>query len=738
MTLFDKSVHNATTWRFLEHGCETSARLFQKKKSPDERQKLFDACKQCFNPYRLLMSEVEVSSPRDYCYDSILRIPFSCLQAVRGAFFYALIPVRRCMDSWQTALKEVLDRANFELKSYYSYREGLVVRTVFSVIHRTNPNISTVGLGRLISKHFNWSEGQTNSFIPIMRLPNSLWVAYGMAHVACHRISSVVSDEGFNGKTDLGCKLGSFTSEMMRCNAFGRQLRQFSLELPQEASNEAQARNTARMQHFGLDPRYGVRDELPWNSKNKLASAVSCLMQVTTCPPACFPLTALTSPSQAKAGDPYLRMLAELQRVISSYHGAVSDRFQHEDIQSKLVCVHVLIRFVRPVRMYGVNSLYESLQKISHAIKYSTQLTIAPVDFCTRSAPNNTLALAILAGFNDTPSASRDALWKQWTSPLPVPLPMSCLPSPPAAVIIQHATLDPNPFVAKGSPTLDIAWAGVNPEQQFAPSRAGTPRPPASRAGTPRPPASRAGTPKPAAEQASGLLLHLLQEALFSDPDFRPGTEDAKAKFHDLLLVPPAWIYSAEDAQLFATSVQGSLLARNTLKNSLLRCLKMLSEPMLEVGEAVFDASISMVEALRDGKDTIRDIERLFMRGYDNTRGILPVIRALSSVEVEPVHEFFGIGMKRPLDGAQTSSNTRRKKLASLVAAMGEHSKIRQIYVDLLLANDRLYAMNPSEGFCWNWAEIVGHVEELKDILAAGSKHCGELLQMMADTERDC
>jgi hypothetical protein len=145
-----------------------------------------------------------------------------------------------------------------------------------------------------------------------------------------------------------------------------------------------------------------------------------------------------------------------------------------------------------------------------------------------------------------------------------------------------------------------------------------------------------------------------------------------------------------------------------------------------------------MVEALRDGKDTIRDIERLFMRGYDNTRGILPVIRALSSVEVEPVHEFFGIGMKRPLDGAQTSSNTRRKKLASLVAAMGEHSKIRQIYVDLLLANDRLYAMNPSEGFCWDWAEIVGHVEELKDILAAGSKHCGELLQMMADTERDC
>ena len=71
MTLFDKSVHNATTWRFLEHDCETSARLFQKKKSPDERQKLFDACKQCFNPYRLLMSEVEVSSPRDYCYDSI-------------------------------------------------------------------------------------------------------------------------------------------------------------------------------------------------------------------------------------------------------------------------------------------------------------------------------------------------------------------------------------------------------------------------------------------------------------------------------------------------------------------------------------------------------------------------------------------------------------------------------------------------------------------------------------------
>jgi hypothetical protein len=60
VTLFDKSVHNATTWHFLEQECPTTIRLFQQAKSQEERAKLFDACKKCFNPYRLLMSEVEV------------------------------------------------------------------------------------------------------------------------------------------------------------------------------------------------------------------------------------------------------------------------------------------------------------------------------------------------------------------------------------------------------------------------------------------------------------------------------------------------------------------------------------------------------------------------------------------------------------------------------------------------------------------------------------------------------
>jgi hypothetical protein len=186
------------------------------------------------------------------------------------------------MDSWQKELRAVLLRASFELKSYYSYREGVVVRVLFSVTHKTNPIISTIGLGKLISKHFRWSDRQTNNFIPIIRLPNSLWVAYATAHVACHRISTNVSDEGFNGKTDFGCKFDSFTAEMMRCNAFGRQLRQFASELPEETREEVKGRNTARMQYFGLDPRYGFRDELPWTSKHKMATAVSCLMQVAT------------------------------------------------------------------------------------------------------------------------------------------------------------------------------------------------------------------------------------------------------------------------------------------------------------------------------------------------------------------------------------------------------------------------------------------------------------------------
>jgi hypothetical protein len=208
--------------------------------------------------------------------------PDALLQAVSGAFFYALIPITRAMDTWQTDLRAVLLRASFDLKSYYSYREGVVVRVVFSVTHKTNPKITTIGLGRLIAKHFTWTEGQTNNFIPIIRLPNPLWTAIATAHVACHRNSTNVADEGFNGKTDLGCKLASFTSEMMRCNAFGRQLRQFALELPQEAKGDTQGRNTARMQYFGLDPRYGVCDDLLWDSKHKMASAVSCLMQVAT------------------------------------------------------------------------------------------------------------------------------------------------------------------------------------------------------------------------------------------------------------------------------------------------------------------------------------------------------------------------------------------------------------------------------------------------------------------------
>ena len=438
-------------------------------------------------------------------------------------------------------------------------------------------------------------------------------------------------------------------------------------------------------------------------------------------------------------------MLAELERVVSSYHGAIADRFQHEDTESRLICVHTLIRFVRPVKMYGVNSLYEALQRISMMTKYSTQLSIAPVDLCNLSAPNNTLAHAILAGFVENPSAVRDSLWREWNTPLRTPLPMSFLPSPPDVVVVQHVTRPSTPFKPMSSlaapfvpvmylaapPKSDIAWAGVNPDHSFAP----LPGPSISRAATPGPSIPRAATPRPflpprdiVFQPASDQLLALLQKALFSDADFCPGTEDADAKFQDMLLAPPQWLYTAEDAQLFTISVDGPKLVRNTLKNSMLRCLKMLSEPMIQVGEAVYDASLSMVEALRDGKDTFSDITRMFVRAHDNTMGILPVIKALSSVEMESEHEVFEIGMKRPLDTAQIAGKNHRKALSSLFAAMSDDDKIRKIYVDLLLANEKLYAMEPDEGFHWNWAQIVCHVEELKDILSAGCRHCSELL----------
>jgi hypothetical protein len=312
--------------------------------------------------------------------------------------------------------------------------EACVVVGMRPGIHDTH--ISTTGLGSWLAQHFQWHSGRKNNYVPIMQAKSHATLVIFIAHVASRRISTDAED-GFNGETDIGSQAAAFATEAMRVS-FERLIRQFAKNLRDQTRDDVMARNSECMGRFGFSPRYDVKDKLPYSGGNKMAYAASCLIQVINLNAArVYYRSCSDRRPQARDGDAYGNLLNALRGITSTYPDSRLEYFTTEDkpVDRDVTSysVHALFSFREPVTLFSEqNSFYSRLRVATKPLKRVGLFSVAPVDFCRSVAPNNTLALAILAGHYPKPSRDRDHLWNSWHAPPPtLSLPGSRLPTPP-------------------------------------------------------------------------------------------------------------------------------------------------------------------------------------------------------------------------------------------------------------------------------------------------------------------
>ena len=469
----------------------------------------------------------------------------------------------------------------------------------------------------------------------------------------------------------------------------------------------------------------------------------------------------------------------------STYPGSKLDIFTTEDRPAEkkhaTMAVHALFVFPEPVTLFSdYNSFYTKLRAATKHLKRVGLFSVAPVDFCHSVAPNNCLALAILAGHDPVPSRNRDLLWNSWHAPPPpVSLPGSRLPTPPplgagyeAAVLDScqparpvlkpppQPVVDPRP--APPQPVLDPRPAPLQPvlDPRLKPRPALPvldPRPLSPNPGpttfsrdfTPQPPSTILSpsfsvdrSPSPVSlswkrhhnKPASQALAELLTEGFFRMDvgSWRPGQRMPDEWLAGVVLKKPTWLFQVI-VRRASSPDRFYNVAPVTLQNAILDLLRVFCGPMADGWIYLKEASMEFVDALRHNENTFPFIENRFLAFNDTCRALLPVIRAFTTITVEPSEEFKGIGTKRGSSTALSPPSKAPRLSPQIISSMSQANKVRQAYSTLVSMNDLLHAMRPDSLCMVDWDYLVKATEELQRLSDEGATLCDELIKMSPD-----
>ena len=494
----------------------------------------------------------------------------------------------------------------------------------------------------------------------------------------------------------------------------------------------------------------------------------------------------------------------------SNYPGSKLDIFTTEDMPADKkhasMAIHALFVFSEPVTLFSnCNSFYTKLRAATKYLKRVALFSVAPVDFCHSVAPNNCLALAILAGHDPVPSRNRDLLWSSWHAPPPqVSLPGSRLPTPPPlGAGYEAAVLDPcqparpvleprptqpvvdprlgqrqassqpvvDPRLAPPQPVLDPRLAPLQPvldprlvqrpPQPVLDPRPALPvldpRPPSpdprpttfSRDFTPQPPSTVLSpsfsvdrSPSPVSlswkrhhnKPASQALAELLTEGFFRMDvgSWRPGQRMPDEWLAGVVLKKPTWLFQVI-VRRASSPDRFYNVAPVTLQNAILDLLRVFCGPMADGWIYLREASKEFVDALRHNENTFPYIENRFFAFKDICRALLPVIRAFTTITVEPSEEFKGIGTKRGSSTAVCPPSKAPRLSPQIISSMSKANKVRQVYSTLVSMNDLLHAMRPDSLCMVDWDYLVKATEELQRLSDEGANLCDELIKMSPD-----
>jgi hypothetical protein len=238
---------------------------------------------------------------------------------------------------------------------------------------------------------------------------------------------------------------------------------------------------------------------------------------------------------------------------------------------------------------------------------------------------------------------------------------------------------------------------------------------------------------KPVSEALAGLLTAGLLR--MDVGEWRPGQPMPDEWLTGIVLKKPVWLF--EVLKRRAWTPDGFVdVAPVTLQNAMLDLLRVFCGPVADGWIYLKEASMELVDALRHNENTFPFIENRFLAFYDTCRTLLPLMRAFTTIAVEPTEEFKGIGVKRGSSaGVSPAAKAPRLSCPSppIVLGMGEANKVRRVHATLVSMNDLLHAMRPDSLCMVDWDCLIQATEQLKSLADDGATLCGELIDMSPD-----
>jgi hypothetical protein len=376
----------------------------------------------------------------------------------------------------------------------------------------------------------------------------------------------------------------------------------------------------------------------------------------------------------------------------------------NEDNDTIGVLTHALLRF--PGHINPRDTLQPQLIALTHKVTKCALMSLTPVE----DVPNNLFADAILAVLDPEPSPIRDDLWR-------TVCPCECIkktvtsgekkrkPVPPA----------PRPVVAAPIPKSKKRLPDAPPAVVVAKKKVRVSE------------QEQEEEDDSTALLASGYLMGQLLEAEF---DSAPGTHGYKLEIEVLVLRIPDWIFQVKEADHEHVGLRGDGAARAVMRQSMLSCLKILADAMYYCSKALFYASLSFVEGVSKGHNTVQAMHDDLYRAHEHCRGVEPVINSFRFIE-SGVFEDVGVKKKGVSDSTTTEAPPKLLELPKPVASMNTFNLLKRIYAEMLRAHGKLNDMWPDDGLVVDWDGHCRAVGELKDILFEGMQHCSALLDFL-------
>lgn len=406
-----------------------------------------------------------------------------------------------------------------------------------------------------------------------------------------------------------------------------------------------------------------------------------------------------------ESSSPLEKLLEELPQLDAHYPGV---KFSYRVVVSDPNCkyptalLHALFQFREKVQMFGAGHLNQRLQDISMRARYSSVMSLMPVDF----RPDNLLALAVLASFDDKSSPERDHTWlafcKGAYEPKQEVTATTTLPTPPP----------PRPSI----PMMVIS--------QYEPK-------PSMRARSRTPPRTARPTPDIMADlpPATGRLLESVADLWRASwmQDFPPGSKIFKDQFRPLELLEPEWICNVleYDADPLYQDRRG--MASMIFGSSVIRCLKIFAKAMQACAASLNRASKAVVCILQDALDPLSQLVQDLFEASEACKGIIPVVEAFRHMKAGP--SFHNIGAKPDTIPEAIHPIMPIRVMPTVFQSMSEDNRIKNMYRFMFMASTRLEETYPDDDVYICWDRIARNLGELQQYLFLAYGECEALFQ---------